>query len=119
MKKLERLRIDIEENKLLITNGEIKIAILPSKIEELEKFNHVIVVRIHPKSETFINENIFGISYTGEIVWQIKYLKHVFAHSPYTSIFKLGELIQAHNWDGTDVIINPATGDIIQEGYSK
>ena len=117
--KVSQSKIDHDGKQLIIKNNETRLVKLPSKIEEIIEFDDVIVVRVYPQNKEFINENIFGVSYFGEILWQIKPIKHVFKKSPYTSIFKKGNSVKAHNWDGTDLIIKPFTGDIKKEEYSK
>ena len=113
------LKISFDKNELVIIGSEKTLTMLPSKIEQAEQFNDVVIVRVHPRGERFMNENIFAVSYSGKIVWQIKAVKHVAEHSPYTSMIKKENLLKVHNWDGSDLLIDPQSGQIINESYSK
>ena len=112
--------INFEKNSLVIFDEAGKKMInFPSPIKQIEQFDKVIVVRIHPKADKFLNENIFGVSYDGKILWQIEKLKYVYKDSPFTGMGREGDFVKLCNWDGTDLIVNPETGKIIQKGYSK
>ncbi len=112
-------KISFDKNELTIIGSEKMLIKLPSTIEQIEQFNDVVIVRVHPKGERFINENIFAVSYGGEMLWQIKTVKHVAKHSPYTGMVKKETLLKVHNWDGSDLVIDPCSGQIIDESYSK
>lgn len=115
-------RIDVihNQNILTIANGSIKKMIsLPTVIKQFEAFDRVIVVRVHPKGINFLNENVFGISYEGEILWQIEKVDHVDKDSPYTGLSKKDELLTAYNWDGFDYLIDPNTGKVINKEFVK
>ena len=112
-------KISFDKNELIIMGYEKTLIKLPARIEQIEQFNDVVIVRVHPKGEIFINENIFAVSHTGKLLWQIKVVKHVTKHSPYTGMVKKESLLKVHNWDGTDLVIDPNSGKIIDESYSK
>ena len=64
--------INFENNSLIISVGNDKKTVkFLSPIKQIEQFDKVIIVRVHPKTDNFLNENIFGVSYDGEIIWQI------------------------------------------------
>lgn len=112
--------INFKNNSLIINNGGKKKRInFLSKIKQIELFDKVVVVRIDPKLDKFLNENIFGVSYDGEILWQIEKLKYAYKDSPFTGMGREGDFIALCNWDGTDLIVNPETGAIISKAWSK
>jgi len=119
--QLKKHQVGFSEKKLIITNGKIKKEVeFPSPIKQIEKFEQVIIVRIYPKTTTtFLNENIFGVSYDGKILWQIEVVSHVHVDSPYTWIGRKDSLLEAYNWDGTLYIVDPNNGKIIDERFIK
>ncbi len=115
------LSYKFEEDKLVIAaNDGINNVNFDSKIKQVEQFDNLLIVRVNPKTKAgFLNENIFGVSFDGKILWQIEVLPHVYENSPYTGMSKEGESIKLCNWDGTDLIVNPVSGKIIKKGHSK
>ena len=55
----------------------------------------------------------------GKIIWQIEKIPYVYEDSPYTWIGKQDGYLKLGNWDGTDLTVNPKTGEIIQKSFSK
>ena len=112
--------INFENNSLVINDGGNKKTVnFLSPIKQIEQFDEVIVVRIHPKLDMFLNENVFGVSYDGKILWQIEKLKYAYKNSPFIGMGREGGFIKLCNWDGTDLVVNPETGGIISKGWSK
>ncbi len=112
-------KVTSEQMNLVISNDTVTTVIMPSLIKQIIEFDQMVVVRLQPNIAKFINENIFGVSYSGKIKWQIATRKYVFEKSPYTNISKDGQMLKAHNWDGTDLLIDPVTGDILKSSYSR
>lgn len=118
--QLSDYSVSFNNNELQIVSGQTqKIVTLPSAIDEVEKFDHIIIVSINPKASSFLNENLYGISYDGKILWQIEKIDHVSKQSPYTGMSKEGDLLIAYNWDGFEYYIVPLTGKIIKKVYVK
>jgi len=116
---MSKKAVTVDDSKLEITDDGVTTVVLPSSIKQFLEFDQIVIVRIQPKCSSFINENIFGVSYSGKIVWQIAERKYVFARSPYTNISKEGQLLKAHNWDGTDLVIDPQSGNVLKASYSR
>ena len=77
-------------------------------------FDSCIVVMIEPPvPRVTYNENIFGVSFDGKILWQIEKTEHLYEGSRYTNMVRENDLLLAYNWDGFDYLVNPATGKII------
>ena len=109
-----------DENLTIITDGNtIKNVKFPLKIKQVEEFSDVLVVRLDVPADILFNENVFGVSSEGKILWQIIPMKSGFKSSRYTGLFKKGDLVKVHNWDGTDLLLEPRTGEILKESYSK
>lgn len=108
------------DNILEITDGEnFKSVSFRYRIDEILYFENFCMVMIEPGIGQTLNENIYGVSIDGDILWQIAPIPHAYARSSYTGMGKVGDKVKLSNWDGTDLIINPATGDILEKSYSK
>ena len=118
--KLNPLAISFERNKLHISMGSDKKTVeFPYTIGKIEIFDDCIIIMIDPPMKTTFNENIYSVSYDGNILWQIEKLKYVYSDSPFTGMVREGNNIKLCNWDGTDLTVNPNTGEIISKGWSK
>lgn len=112
--------VTFNQNILSIDNGLVrKMFQLPSAIKQIEILDQVIAVRVHPEGVNFINENVFGISFEGKLLWQIEKVEHVDKDSPYTGLGRENDLLTAYNWDGFDYLVEPKTGKIIDRKFIK
>ncbi len=118
--KINNAVISYDKNKLTIKfNGDEKVIKFKYDIGKVQEFENCIVVMIDPPQGAVFNENVFGVSYEGKILWQVKPLKYVYNDSPFTGMVREENFIKLFNWDGTDLTVNPRTGEIISKGYSK
>jgi hypothetical protein len=110
-----------ESNTLFVgNNSEIACSVdLPYQIIEYIVFDSVIVVRLKSPLKSGYNENVFGVSLTCNILWQIPKIKHLYEDSPYTGMIKQGDNILLSNWDGDDLLVEPITGKILSKQFSK
>lgn len=117
---ISKKKYEIENSHLMIFDG-VKIKVkLPYPVYKVEAFDDCLVVLLIGEDGYFpINENIFGVSYDGKILWQIEKVEHVNRDSPYTGMSKKDNLLLAYNWDGFDYQINPKTGKIINRKFVK
>jgi hypothetical protein len=118
MKKMIKHEIDNKRLKLLGSEDE-KIIIFDFPIRQVIKFHDCFVVRLEPDVGQIYNENVFGISNEGKILWQIETMSHVYKDSPYTWLGQEGDIAKLSNWDGADLVIEPYTGRIIKKSYSR
>lgn len=88
-------------------------------IAEVLNYDGVLVVRVDPDPGSKDNENIFGVDANGAILWKVPVRKYIYDDSPYTGIKKAGQNVELFNWDGTELLVNPSTGGVIQETYGK
>lgn len=112
------MKINIIKNILEFEDLKVEVK-FPWPIAELLEFDTSLVVRLEPESGVIFNENIYGVSFSGQILWQIKKVKHIYNDSPYTKIIKLDNSLKVFNWDGDEFIINPLTGEILEKSYNK
>lgn len=88
-------------------------------IAELLVFPEVIIVRLDIPYRVLFNENVYGISHEGNLLWQIPKIDHVYQDSPYTGMKIMNNELILCNWDGLDVTIDPITGNILKTSYGK
>jgi hypothetical protein len=105
----------IEDRSIVFTNGLRHT--FNDFIAEALPFDDVIVVRLENQGWKRTNENIFAINYKGLLVWQIKERMHAFADSHYVNIYRKNDMVEAYNWDGTIVSLNPKTGFAMGESF--
>ena len=96
-----------------------KIAIFPYPVGQIETFHDIAVVRLDLPSGARLNENVYAVSSDGRVLWQIAAERHVYEDSPYTGLARDGDCVVVHNWDGTDLWLDPASGEVVKRGYSK
>ena len=118
--KILTYSVSIMENQLVINNNIGKRTVdLPSPIKQIEKCDEIIVVRVNPKISSFLNENIFGVSYEGKILWQIEKIKHMDTQSPFMGMGQDENGFSAYNWDSFNYKIDLKTEKIIDRQYVK
>lgn len=112
--------INFEKNILTINvDKQKKIIKFKYPINKIQKFDNCLVVIIEPPLKTVFNENVFGVSYEGKLLWQIENINHMNIDSPYTGISEKDGLLIAYNWDGFDYTIDPKNGRIIDKKFVK
>ena len=79
----------------------------------------VLRLKVPPKSTPPLNENIYGIDAEGHILWQIAPRPHVGDDSPYVQLEWAGKHVEAFNWDGLQLTLDPKTGAVISETFLK
>lgn len=107
-----------------LTNGEIRINgnVLSFKfdIAEYIELSKILVIRLKVPVDVVFNENVFGIGTDGKIVWQIAHKEFLHKNSPYINMKKLdNNKINLSNWDGTQILIEAITGNILEEKWVK
>ncbi|MDQ5899645.1 MAG: hypothetical protein QG624_564 [Pseudomonadota bacterium] len=120
MNNKQIINFKIDEKRIVIsTLDSVNHVQFSFDIKQVENFGDMLVVRLKIPVGTTYNENVFGVSYDGKILWQIEKLKYVYNDSPFTGMVREGNNIKLCNWDGTDLIVNSQTGEIISKGWSK
>jgi len=109
---------DIKENKLVIKSTGATIS-FSWPISKVLNINNIFVVLIDPLPDSCFNENVFGVSGSGCVIWTIEKRKHVYTDSPYTSIIENNGKVEAFNWDGDYLLIEPKDGRVLSTRYSK
>jgi len=108
---------NIVDGRLVLSNG--REVSFPYPVAESLNFPHAIVVRLDVPPKAHFNENVFGISYDGKILWQVLPQQHVREESPYTSISYEGSKAGLYNWDATLYVVEPTTGKVVDKQFLK
>ena len=118
---MNKIKYKVKNNILNIYNTKVIPVVFQYPIVQVLAFEDILIIRIEPTPQSCFNENIYGVSYTGEIVWQVEKMKHVYDDSPYTGIEATGEEnnIALYNWDGLNLVVNYLTGKVVSAVYGK
>lgn len=98
------------DDSIQLNNGQ-QVKIL-DKILQVVDFDEVFIIMI---DWTVTNQNVFGISRTGNQLWQIAEQPAIHNDNPCTRLEKHGEYILIGTWDGLELLAEPLTGKIIKE----
>jgi len=106
----------IEGNAVVFTNGRRKQ--FDNAIADAVDFDEVLVVRLMP--EPFrTNENVYGLDYKGNVLWQIPERPQIQGLSPYVGLWRKDTgYIEAFNWNGYTIVLDPKMGSIMTEQMS-
>lgn len=107
----------IKDEKLILDSG--KTVTFDYLIADIVAFDDAVVVRLNSPSDKHFNENVFGVSYDGKILWQIEKKEHVYDESPYTYIGQRDDNVILFNFDGLELTVEPATGKILKEEHVR
>jgi hypothetical protein len=111
------MNFSIQNNELFTGNGERVQFLFP--VAEFIEFEDVTIVRLNVPIDKILNENVFGVSKNGVVLWQISKRKYIYENSPYMNLSKSNKHVKAHNWDCIDLVLDPNTGDVIEKLQSK
>lgn len=108
-------------NQLVIVNndGSEVITALPSPIAQVLMHKHVIVVRTEPAPGVINNENIYGLTTAGALIWTVPSHIHLYDDSPYVNMVLVNDELKLINWDGLILFLNPYDGKMLREEWSK
>jgi hypothetical protein len=110
--------IKVSNNKILL-NGDL-LKSFDFEIKEFVEFENVILVCLNYFDVPF-NENIFALDYNGRIIWQIsKYTPIEGTKSSFVGLNKESEnSCWAVNWDGTSLLLDVNTGNILKDKWVR
>ena len=92
---------------------------LPWPIVQVIDFSDVLITRVEPKAGVIFNENVYGVDFSGNVLWQVKKRKYVYEDSPYTGMTAVGDQVKLLNWDGLELMVEPRTGKEISKKYGR
>jgi len=110
----------VEATRIKFAND--KIAEFPYEIEYCLSFRNVFVVMLKVPLKTTYNENVFGLSIGGEIIWRIEKAPYQGTRSdcPYTHIVAINDNeANLFNWCDINVRIEAQSGKILDYVITK
>lgn len=108
----------IKDSELEI-NGNKKVVKFSHPIYKVIEFKDCLVVMLAFGRNVHMNQNVFGVSFSGEVLWQIHESKKIRNDIPYTNISKREDLLTAYNLTGILYWLEPKTGKVIKEEFIK
>ena len=109
----------IVNNNILQMNEAGIDVIFDWPIADVLCIDDVLVIRIEPDPGTCFNENVYGVSKSGNIIWRVEKRRHIYDDSPYTSIIAKDHFVKIFNWDLDELLVDPTNGKVIDVGYRK
>lgn len=107
----------ISQNCIAFENGAT--ATFPLPVAQALSFDDVAVARLDVPHGQIFNENVYGLSRDGQIIWQVPARTHVYEDSPYVNLARTGGRVILTNWDGMELTLDPATGQILAERETR
>ena len=104
-------------NQLFLENGT-RVS-FEFDIKKIISFENFIAVLLEIPPGTIFNENVFGVSLNGEIIWQIEKLFPDTEDSPHTNIKSSVNGLEAYNWSGVKVGVHLRTGKTTYRRITK
>ena len=115
----------VQGNKLIIDSTEISF---DYPIDICVDISDMIIVLLDIPGKIKYNENVFGVNlFEKEIKWQIAKRKFRFEsiaayknlHCNYNGMSVYGGILRLNNWCDTFLIVDPLTGEILDEGETR
>lgn len=106
-----------EDKKVILSSGKDVAFSYP--IAKALEFEDAVVVMLDVPPGGRMNENVFGINGDGQILWQIEKKPSPYPDSPYLDLNRIDANAKIGNWSGDEYVIEPATGKILEERYTK
>ncbi len=115
------MNYEIDGNRLLVSqaDGSLKEASFNWPIAQVLEADGILIVRIEPKTGSCDNQNVFGVGADASVQWQVAQQEHIYDDSPYTGASIVQKGVMLSNWDGTDLVVSPRTGDVISQSQGK
>ncbi len=101
-----------------LSGEEIRVD-FPYPVADVVCFGDQLIVSVEPEPGVIFNENVFAIDANGAIRWQVAKRRYVCEDSPYTGMVFESEVLKLYGWDGVSVVVDPGTGQILSERFTK
>lgn len=89
-------------------------------IRDFKIVSSKILILLESPPNSFHNENIYCIDESGNVIWQVEKITHIYPDSPYDKIIvSKGDVLQGYNYDGCVYNILIDSGRIISRKFLK
>src|SRR5690349_11302655 len=110
-------------NRNVIIIGDTKIA-FDYRIDSIVEISEMLIIRLEHSPNKIFNENVFGISLKEKTIkWQISKRKKIFSlrssNCHYTAIVVYENELRLINWCDYYAVVDPLTGNILEERPTK
>ena len=105
---------EIDQETIRFSNG--KKYKFKAAIAETLEFEDAIVIRL-AAGHLATTDNIFGLDYSGRLLWQLPHPRTFEGRTPYVSLFRKGGYLEVLNWDGHVMTVHPKTGTVLSEDF--
>lgn len=110
-------RYTVKGNQVIIEDVAMPFDFPIAKVIEMEG---ILIVRLDKPINVVYNENVFGVSIAEKKVkWQIEKRKYSHEQCSFTYIRIFKNELELINWCSVYFIVDPLTGNILREGWSK
>jgi hypothetical protein len=90
------------------------------RIKRVLDLRTVLVVLLDAEDGAPLSENIYGVDYSGRVVWRVQAFEFPHGRSPYTQISAAeGGRVNAYNFSGIMAEVDSRDGRIIRSYLSK
>ncbi len=109
----------IIENEIVFSNGE-KIS-LPYPIKQSIVLSGNIILLLSVPLKTIYNENVLAFDTSGKFIWQIEKSEtlNFMGNCPFLEMEKEEISLRLWNWCGYNYWIDPTSGKILKEEFTK
>ena len=110
------MKYKISKNKLEIASQEI---VFDYDIKTVLEKKDVLMVLLKVPAKFNYQRNIFGVNGEGEILWQVE-APSDFPEDLFVSLYKNeNDEVEAYSWKGCENILDPKTGEILKQEFTK
>jgi len=102
------------EDQAIVFTGGVRCS-FDDIIAETIPMDDCIIVRLENQGWKRTNENVVAVDYKGKILWRIPKRIHGSSESHYVNIYRRSDTIDAYNWDGSILTLDPKNGEILAE----
>ena len=109
----------VQGNQLIIDGSVIPFKFSIAQVIEVE---NMLVVRLEVPVKVTYNENVFGVIIAEKkIKWQIEKWKYnaKMESCPFVGINLVDDQLILSNWCDTYLVVEPQTGKVLKDGYTK
>jgi hypothetical protein len=97
----------------ILKRDDFQIMEFDSPIKKIVEFDKCAVILLSRDYYVVDNENVFCVSNSGKMLWQVPKYEYIYDVSRFVDISKEAQNVKLWNWDSSWIIIEPLSGEII------